>query len=156
MTTKSTRPALAAVALATLALGSPAQARQTASADEAAVRAAVADLARAFTHADGRSAEALVSADLKLIHPRRGEVDHDAFALSLSGLSIPEGGLTVTAQIESVVLEGNLAAVMITWITETASRQGPSEKDLEVWRRETDGRWRLLRGASYPLPGQPR
>ena len=69
----------------------------------------------------------------------------------------PYDGYKLTqANLDSVYVSGPIAVVSITWHTVTRDRVGKEatrgERDQEVWRREADGRWRLFRGASFPLP----
>ncbi|HEX8263724.1 MAG TPA: nuclear transport factor 2 family protein [Allosphingosinicella sp.] len=123
---------------------------------EAQVRAGIRAIADAAAERDVDRTLAVVSRDLRLIHPRRGEVRYDDFEAGIrAGLSGP-ARLSVTAEVDDVVVSGDMAVASITWRTAitapdgTVTRRG--ERDQEVWRREADGKWRLLRGASFPLP----
>ena len=123
---------------------------------ESEVRAAVAALASAFERGDAEAAVALTSRDLHLIHPRRGEVGHDDYVAALRAGMRPDPARRVAAKLDHVHVEGRLAVVGITWNSTVRAPDGAmtsrGERDQEVWRRESDGRWRLFRGASFPIP----
>lgn len=124
---------------------------------EAEVRAALADLADAFSKGDGERAASHASTDMLLIHPTRGDVDHAEFTGGVrQGLKPYDGYKLTRALVDSIHVDGPLAVVTIEWHTIMRDRAGKEtyrgERDQEVWRREADGRWRLFRGASFPLP----
>lgn len=124
---------------------------------ETEVRAAVADLADAFTKGDGERAASHASTDLLLIHPTRGDVDHAEFTGGARAGLKPYNGYKLTeAKVDNIIVSGPIAVVSITWHTVMHDPAGKEstrgERDQEVWRREADGRWRLFRGASFPLP----
>lgn len=151
--------ALFAAALASLtgcaAAGPPVASIAPAQA-EAQVRAALADLADAFSRGDGERAASHASTDLLLIHPSRGDVDHAEFTGIRNALKPYDGYKLTTATVDSLHVSGNFAVASITWRTVMRDRAGKEtvrgERDQEVWRLELDGRWRLFRGASFPLP----
>lgn len=147
--------AIAAVAaLAAACATVPNRQSDSAAADE--VRAGISYIAAAAALRDAEGTIALVSRDLQLIHPTRGTVSYERFAAGMrAGLSGP-ARLYVVAEIDDVVVGGDLAVASITWRTTVTAPDGTvtrrGERDQEVWRRESDGRWRLFRGASFPLP----
>ena len=149
--------AVVAAALAALAAACTTVPRQDASQRAAAeVRAGIRTIADAAALRDAEGTIRVVSRELRLIHPRRGEVTYDAFAAGIrAGLSGP-ARISVTAEIDDVAVGGDFAVAMITWRTTVTAPDGTvsrrAERDQEVWRRESDGRWRLFRGASFPIP----
>ncbi len=124
---------------------------------EVEVRAAIADLADAFLKGDGERAASHASTQMLLIHPTRGDVDFAEFTGGVrAGLRPYDGYKLTQARLDSVHVSGDLALLSITWHTVMRDRAGKEstrgERDQEVCRREPDGRWRLFRGASFPLP----
>ncbi|HEU4535153.1 MAG TPA: nuclear transport factor 2 family protein, partial [Polyangiaceae bacterium] len=125
---------------------------------EAEVRAALAELAHAFTTNDAERVVALASRDMHLIHPTRGEVTYEMYTSGFREAFAqppPPGQKLVVADLDRVYVSGELAVVGITWRTTLTAPDGAvtrrGERDQEVWRREADGRWRLFRGASYRM-----
>lgn len=63
--------------------------------------------------------------------------------------------------IEEISVSGDLAYARLVWNTEvtdtrTGQRSTRRMKDLQIWRREPDGRWRFARGMHYRLdPPRP-
>lgn len=63
--------------------------------------------------------------------------------------------------IEEITVSGDLAYARLVWNTDvtdtrTGQRSTRRMKDLQIWRREPDGRWRFARGMHYRLdPPRP-
>lgn len=60
-----------------------------------------------------------------------------------------------SAEIEEILVSGDIAIVRALWTVESSREDPPAtrrsqEKDLEVWRRQPDGRWQFVRGISFP------
>jgi len=75
-------------------------------------------------------------------------------ALLRKALADPKTGLTYTHAIRDIVVDGRMAAVRIVWTTvardKASGRIETSVDDgLDVFRREDDGRWRILRYMAY-------
>lgn len=144
-------------AVASLALlgAVPAYARSTKPSPEAEVRAAIEGLVNAFMGSDPEKIIAYVSRDMHLIHPLRGEVTYDDFASGLRSAPPSRAKRVIVTELDRLYVAGDLAVTGITWRTTITAPDGKvtlrGERDQEVWRREADGKWRLFRGASFPL-----
>jgi ketosteroid isomerase-like protein len=57
--------------------------------------------------------------------------------------------------IEDILTSGDLAVVRAIWTVRGVKADGTAfssqEKDMEIWRRQPSGEWKLLRGMSFPL-----
>lgn len=162
------RPALLPAALLGLVLLSPGCATSSAgiqrqddiARSEAEFRAAIKELAHAFSVGDAPKVVALASRDMHLIHPLRGEMTYDDYAGAVLKNMKPKTGQTTTATLDGLYASGDMVVTNITWYTITIAPDGTKsergERDQEVWRREADGKWRLFRGASFPqTPTKP-
>ena len=144
------------IAATALATGSGAAlAAQPANAKaEAEVRAALDGLVDAFEKGDGPRIVSYASKDLHLIHPTRGEVTYEMFS-SLRNAKPHTDKRDINIELDHLYISGDLAVTGITWRTTITAPDGKvtrrGERDQEVWRKEADGKWRLFRGASYPL-----
>ncbi|HEY0625494.1 MAG TPA: DUF4440 domain-containing protein [Allosphingosinicella sp.] len=121
---------------------------------EAEVRAALDGLVDAFEKSDGERIVSYLSRDLHLIHPTRGEVDYELFS-TIRNRKPPADTRDINIELDHLYVSGDLAVTGITWRTTITAPDGKvtlrGERDQEVWRREADGKWRLFRGASFPL-----
>ena len=142
---------------AALCLGVPPAVHAQAPSAEAEVRASLQGLADGFSKNDAEKVVGYLSRDLHLIHPLRGEVTYDMFADGIRAASArPDPNKKLVAiDLDHFHLSGDLAVTGVTWRTTITAPDGKvtlrGERDQEVWRREPDGRWRLFRGASFPL-----
>lgn len=124
---------------------------------EAEVRASLHGLADGFSSNDAEKVIGYLSRDMHLIHPLRGEVGYDDFAGGIRAASARPDPTRkrVAIELDHLYLSGDLAVTGITWRTTITAPDGKvtlrGERDQEVWRREPDGKWRLFRGASFPL-----
>ena len=124
---------------------------------EEEVQAGVQALAAAFEAGDADGVMAVTSRDMRLIHPTRGDATFEPYAAAVRvGVTPERRPVSVAAEITDLKLFGDIALVEMTWRSEARGRDGATvrrgERDLEAWRREADGRWRLYRGASFPVP----
>lgn len=66
------------------------------------------------------------------------------------------GKTTTRPDIEEILVSGDLAIARIVWNTTVVQTDGTSSsrqmKDLQVWRRQPDGRWLFSRGIHYRVP----
>lgn len=135
----------------------PLQANAQPASAEAEVRAALRGLADGFEKSDAEKVVGYLSRDIHLIHPLRGEIDYDIFANGVrSAYARPDATKReIEIDLDHLYVSGDLAVTGITWRTKMTAPDGKvtwrGERDQEVWRRESDGKWRLFRGASYPL-----
>lgn len=136
--------ALAAV-LALPAGGAPAQS------PEAEIRAALAQWTEDFNAGRADKVCGLFSrdlrADVRSAPPRDFALQCDVLRRALAN---PKLGFAYRHDIRDIVVEGRLAAVRIVWTTQARDKaSGRTETTiddgLDVFRREDDGRWRIIR-----------
>jgi uncharacterized protein (TIGR02246 family) len=126
----------------------------TARSDDAAdIRRALTERAEAFNRRDADAACRLFAPDLLFRfrgHPVRSKAE---ICAQLSKALADEGRrLTYEAEIEEIIVSGDLAAVRLVW-TLTARRGGEErvsrEPGLDLFRRQPDGVWRISRFLAY-------
>ena len=137
-------------------------ARKTAPAardETAAVRAAFEKLVKAFRDRDARTVVALIADDALLSHAGSADRDRPALAEVFTKMLAPRPELseTIEPELEEVQVSGDTAFLRITWRTKwelkDSGKSGASvERDLEIWRRQRDGSWKLYRGLGCKLP----
>ncbi len=143
-------PVLFAGLLAALA---PAPALADAEADEAAIAARLGAWAEAFNARDASRTCDLFAADLVSSMRGRPDEGRDAVCRRIASALADRGAtLRYTPDIEEILVSGDLAVVRLVW-TVTIQR-GPSpavtkEPGLDVFRREPDGQWRIIRFLAY-------
>jgi uncharacterized protein (TIGR02246 family) len=134
--------------------------RAAAARDEAAaVRAAFGKLVRAFRDRDARAVAALIAEDALLSHAGSPDKDYRGLVEVFTKMLAPRPELseTIDPELEEVQVSGDTAFLRITWRTkwslQDAGKEGSSvERDLEIWRRQRDGNWKLYRGLGCRLP----
>jgi uncharacterized protein (TIGR02246 family) len=127
--------------------------------ETAAVRAAFEKLVKAFRDRDARAVMSLIAEDALLSHAGSADRDHPALAEVFAKMLAPRPELseTIEPELEEVQVSGDTAFLRITWRTKwslkDSGREGSSvERDLEIWRRQRDGSWKLYRGLGCKLP----
>lgn len=149
---------LASVALA-LALALPLSLRATAAgetaqaSDAAAIRARLTDWAAAFNAGDAGRVCDLFADDLQSDVETAPVGDKASVCARLkAALAKPDHRLTYTVAIHDILVSGDMAAVRLTWTsTLGGSDKGESwaEQGLDVFRRDPDGVWRIVRYMAY-------
>ena len=142
------------------AAGTKAPKRAAAARDEAAaVRAAFGKLVKAFRDRDARAVAALIAEDALLSHAGSRDRDHPALAEVFTKMLAPRPNFseTIDPELEEVQVSGDTAFLRITWRTKwslkDSGKEGSSvERDLEIWRRQRGGSWKLYRGLGCRLP----
>lgn len=66
-----------------------------------------------------------------------------------------------SADIQEVQVSGGLAFVRVVWTADlkqksTGRQVRTRDKDLEIWRCQPDGSWKLYRGLSFPIQDPPK
>lgn len=149
---------LLVVLLAQAPLPANGQARAPRTSDEDDVRRAVEKLARDFNARDARAVMSNFSDDVLLASPEHPDVGHqtmrDGFAAAYA--KSPSAPYRVVVKFEEVETSGELAVVRLLWLREAkdGGRILRREKDVEIWRRQSDGRWKLARGYSFAFEGE--
>lgn len=129
-------------------------------ADSIAVREAFEATVAAHNSGDVARMLPLIAPDAVISYPGMTDTGipakpiHDGFRKQMA----PRPGVkrSYAAQIEEIIVSGDLAIVRaiwtVDWSRETPPASGKSvEKDLEIWGRQRDGSWKLVRGMSFPI-----
>jgi uncharacterized protein (TIGR02246 family) len=132
---------------------SPAPAFSDAAADKAAIAARLTAWADAFNARDSSRTCDLFSADL--ISTMRGRPDErrDALCSRIAAALADRGGVIRYApEIEEIIVSGDLAVVRLVWSVTVQRGPAPAvsqEPGLDVFRREADGKWRIIRFLAF-------
>ena len=126
--------------------------------EAAAVRAAFERLVRAFRERDARAVMALIAEDALLNHAGLPDKDYRNLGETFGKMLAPRPDLSeaIEVEVEELRVSGDMAFLRITWRTKWelkgSGRSGSSvERDLEIWRRQRDGSWKLSRGLGCRL-----
>lgn len=149
------RGAVLACLLAALAL--PARAD-----DAAAIRARLTGWAAAFNARDAAGACDLFAPELRYTVPGVTEGSRETMCDNLARAFL-RTDLTLRyadPEILDIAMSGDLAAVRLRWtLSSSAQGQPPEttvEEGLDVFRRQPDGHWRIVRFLAFsPAPGAP-
>lgn len=98
---------------------------------------------------------ALFAPDIVLSYPGIPDQDYETLRKAYSEMRTREPGeVTTRPDIEEILVSGDLGFARIVWNT-TVTNGGTTTtrrmKDLQVWRREPDGKWRFIRGMHYRM-----
>ena len=148
--------ALAILSLACWALtGSPAAADTEA---EKAIRDALTRWTADFNARDASRICDLFAADLRYDFRGTPERDYDAMCSALHrALGDRSKTLTYSFDIKEIIVSGDMAIVRLVW-TSKLSNSGSGqvietkEPGLDVFRRQSDGTWRISRYLAYEAP----
>ena len=129
-------------------------------ADSLALREAIERGARGFMRGDPDSILAHYAPDVILSYPGIPDQDYATLARGYAELRNRPSNVSSETRpsFDEILVSGNLAVVRLRWTTTTrvASADGPARetvrrlRDLQVWRRESTGEWRFIRGMHYP------
>ena len=144
-------------AILALAIASPAAA-QGDTADQAAIRRALTQWMEDFNAGRADKVCALFAPDL--IAQYRGQPERGYEQLcDLLKRSLADRGKSYryALAIKEIVVEGDLAAVRLTWTLTVRGKGTPSETTteepgLDVFRRQADGDWKISRYLGYESP----
>ena len=95
--------------------------------------------------------------DALLSHPGSPDAGFDALReIFRKNYSNPDLQGRYSVDIEEVQVSGDLAFVRVVWTADleqksTGRQVRTRDKDLEIWRCQPDGSWKLYRGLSYPV-----
>ena len=148
--------------LATSASADEARTGEAASAHERDVetlRKAILRSAEAFNASDPKAIMAPYARDIVLTYPGIPDMGYDELVKAYDEMTAPRPGVKArtSPEIEEILVSGDLGIIRITWTTTTTETNPPREwtrrmRDLQVWRRESDGTWKFARGMHFRIP----
>jgi ketosteroid isomerase-like protein len=149
---------------ASAAQDAPRESSPTRERDAAAIKAEILRGAEAFMAGNPDVILEHYAKDVVLTYPGIPDQDYATLAKGYAQIRNRPPGMRVTTRptFEEILVSGDLAIVRVTWNTTvitadsgTASRR---LRDLQVWRREPDGRWMFIRGMHFrePVPDSAR
>jgi len=119
--------------------------------DAAEIRARLEQWTAAFNARDKAAACELFSKSLISDYRGQGEADYATrCALIGKALDDPARSFTYSLAIREIIKEGDLAIVRLTWTLKISPGEITSvEPGLDVFRKEGDGQWRIIRYIAY-------
>ena len=136
-----------------LAAMAPASAFADVEADKAAIAARLVAWTDAFNARDAARACDIFSADL--VSTMRGRPDEGRAAVCRRiAAALGDRRLTMryAPEIEEIIVSGDLAVVRLVWSVTVQRGPAPAvskEPGLDVFRREADGQWRIMRFLAF-------
>ena len=129
---------------------------------EPAVTRTFEGFVRARNTRDTDAVMSFFAKDALLSYPGHPDSGFDALReIFQKNYSNPDIQGRYSVDIQEVQVSGDLAFVRVVW---TADREQKStgrkvrtrDKDLEIWRCQPDGSWKLYRGLSFPVQAPPK
>lgn len=120
--------------------------------DADVIRQHILNGAEAFMKGDPEGVMKHYGRDIVLSYPGIPDMRYDELVKAFGAIRNRKLGSVVTKpELEEILVDGNMAAVRITWNT---TGDGPPRqmRDLQVWRKGSDGEWRFVRGMHYKQP----
>jgi steroid delta-isomerase len=148
---------LTSLGLLLVAAGTPASA-QSAGAAETAIRTALAQWTSDFNARDASRICDLFAKDLRYDFRGSPERDYDALCgLLHKALADRTKQLVYSHDIREIIVSGDLAIVRLIWTVKltvpgVANAVESKEPGLDVFRRQSDGSWRIVRYIAYEAP----
>ena len=130
---------------------------QSTDADTAAIRASILRGARGFETANPDLILAHYARDVVLSYPGIPDQDYPTLARGYAELRNRPASVTATTTptFDEILVSGDIAVVRLRWTTTIRDGARTSTrrlKDMQIWRREPDGRWMFVRGMHYREP----
>jgi steroid delta-isomerase len=151
------RALLTSIALLSAAVCTPASA-QSADAAETAIRTALARWTSDFNERDASRICDLFAKDLRYDFRGLPERDYDALCgLLHKALADRTRQFVYSPEIREIIVSGDLAVVRLTWTVKVttpgaATAVESKEPGLDVFRRQSDGSWKIIRYIAYEEP----
>jgi len=129
--------------------------------DVATLRSLIIKSGEAFNASDPDAIMSSYARDIILSYPGVPDMDYEALARAYAGLRTRKDVVEKTSPtIEEILVSGDLGIIRVMWTTQTretaTGRQSTRQmKDLQVWRRESDGSWKFIRGMHFRIPPPP-
>jgi len=119
--------------------------------DAADIRARIETWARDFNDGNVEAACGLFSKSLVSDTRGQGESDYEMrCAILMKVMRDPKRKFSYAPDIKEIIVEGDLAVVRLRWALTISPGGGTStESGLDVFRRESDGVWRIIRFMSF-------
>jgi uncharacterized protein (TIGR02246 family) len=156
MRIRSKRMLIGAAVLLATAISASAQSGSEA---RAAVRAALLKWSADFNARDTQHVCDLFSPDLRYNYQGLPERGYDEICNTLHrSLSDKGKGYHYSSDIKDVIVSGDLAVVRVIWTltiapgTSSAKDSVVTEPSLDVFRKQADGSWRIIRFVAYGEP----
>ena len=131
-----------------------------AAADLAAIKQALAQTAQAYNNRDLPLRMSFYATDSLLSYPGQPDADiaRSKQNYGANFANLPPFPFRSFYEIEEIQTSGDLAFVRMMWFVERQSDQQIVSRlrDLEIWRRQADGSWKLARGLSFHLKPENR
>jgi len=146
---------LNAVALATLMVAAPAIYAQSSSAAEAEIRQALESWTATFNSGDSGKVCDLFASDLIANYQGQPERNYEGVCKLLrSSLQNTERKFQYSLQMNEILVFGDIAIVRLVWTLRVEQKNPPLTKvavepGLDVFRRQADGSWKIIRYMSY-------
>ncbi|HJU87799.1 MAG TPA: nuclear transport factor 2 family protein [Gemmatimonadaceae bacterium] len=139
-----------------IVLGSAAGA-QSSDADTAAIRASILRGARGFETGNPDLILEHYGRDIVLSYPGMPDQDYSTLAKAYAELRNRPASVkaSTTPTFDEILVAGDIAIVRLRWTTTIREGTRTSTrrlKDMQIWRREPDGRWMFVRGMHYREP----
>lgn len=124
---------------------------------EAAIRAALARWTEDFNAEDAQKACDLFSRELRYDYRGFPERNYADICNGLHrSLTEPTKHYRYALAIKDILVSGDLAVVRLTWtltVNEAGAKPRVSqERGLDVFRKESDGKWKIIRFVAYEEP----
>ena len=141
-----------------LVLGTGAAARADTEADKAAIMHRLQAWAAAFNARDAAGVCDVFAPDLISTVPDAADAGHDAVCARLTHLlARTDASFRYTPAIQEIIVSGDLAAVRLIWTLTTRHDdkvEMSREAGLDLFRRQPDGRWSIIRFLAFILPSR--
>jgi steroid delta-isomerase len=148
---------LAWCCLLLVAVGTPASAQPAGSA-ETAIRTALATWTRDFNARDGSRICDLFAPELRYDYRGFPERDYETLCgLLRRSLADRSRQFAYSFDIREIIVSGDLAIVRLVWTVtvtrpDAATAMESKEPGLDVFRRQADGSWKIIRYIAYEAP----
>jgi steroid delta-isomerase len=138
--------ALAVAVLLAVSSAAPAAAN-----DALEIRTRLENWAKDFNEGRVEAACGLFSKSLVSDTLGQGEADYETrCAVITKALSDPVRAFRYTPDIKEVIVQGDLAIVRLQWhLTVSPGNETSSESGMDVFRKESDGVWRIVRFIAF-------
>jgi uncharacterized protein (TIGR02246 family) len=121
--------------------------------DDQQIRAIIEDCEKGYNEDNADLVLQHYSKDILVSYPGRDDMDYEGFTKAYREMMSRRVKKTIRAQIDEIVISGDLAMVRLQWYTTLHTNEGDNlrkAKDLQIFRKE-NGKWKFYRGMWYHL-----